>query len=666
MRALKWIVLVVGALIVLVIAALVIIQNFVDVQRFKPEIEKRVSEATGRPFTINGDLDLSLFPWAGVAFSDLHLGNPKGFESKDLLQIRAFEVRVKLLPLISKDIQVSRFVVEGLRVVLEKTKDGRGNWEGLVKGTGEVAPAEKGKAPSEGLPIKALAVGEFAVRDASLLWVDHSKGERKEVSDVTLELTDVSFDKVIRLALSAKLDNKPISLQGKIGPVGSDPGKGIVPLDLVIKALGEVEITIKGNLTDPAALPKYDLLLAIKPFSPKKLLGALNKDMVIRTADPDVLNSLAMSAKVQGDQKSVNLSDGLIILDDSKMILSSSVGDFAGPKASFDLNLDRIDVDRYLPPAAEEKPADAQTPQAVPAVPPKPDYSALRKMVLDGKISIGELKVKGAKVQEVLLKISGRGGLFNLDPLSLKLYQGDLRTTGTLDVRQDSPVSRLTLTAKEISVQPLLKDVLQKDFLAGTAKAVMSLEVKGDEPQAIKQNLNGKGELVFKDGAIVGIDLAGMVRNVNSAFGMEKKPAEKPRTDFSELNAPFSLTNGVFDTPGTTLASPLLRFLATGKADLVQETLDFRVEPKLVKTIVGQGDTEQRAGIMVPVIVEGTFAKPTFRPDLEGMLKKGLEGGLPKPSELEQMLKKREGQKGEGEKAKPSPLDLLRGLPGQK
>jgi AsmA protein len=657
-------VLIAGALIILVIAALVIIPNFVDVQRFKPEIEKRVSEATGRPFTIKGDLDLSLFPWAGVAFSDLHLGNPKGFENQDFVQIRTFEVRVKLMPLISKEIQVSRFVLEGLRVVMEKAKDGRGNWEGLVKTSGKAAPEEKG--PSGGLPIKALAVGEFAVRDASLLWVDHSTGERKEVSDVTLELTDVSFDKVIRLALSAKLDNKPISLQGKIGPVGSDPGKGTVPLDLAIKALGEMEITMKGNLTNPAALPKYDLLLAIKPFSPKKLLGALNKDMVVRTADPGVLNSLALSARVQGDGKSVNLSDGLIILDDSKMILSSSVGDFAGPKASFDLNLDRIDVDRYLPPAADEKPADAQKPRAVTVAPPKPDYSALRKMVLDGKVSIGELKVKGARVQEVLLKISAHGGLFNLDPLSLKLYQGDLHTTGTLDVRQDSPVSRLTLTAKEISVQPLLKDVLQKDFLEGTAKAEISIEAKGDESQAIKQNLNGKGDMVFQDGAIVGIELAGMVRNVKSAFGMEKAPAEKPRTDFSELSAPFIMTNGVFATPGTTLASPLLRLLATGKADLVKETLDFRVEPKLVKTIVGQGDTEQRGGLMVPVIVEGTFVKPTFRPDLEGMLKKGLEGGLPKPSELQQMLKKPEAQKGQEEKAKPSPLDLLRGIPGQK
>jgi AsmA protein len=279
---------------------------------------------------------------------------------------------------------------------------------------------------------------------------------------------------------------------------------------------------------------------------------------------------------------------------------------------------------------------------------------------------MGELKVKGASVQEVLLKVSGKNGLFNLDPLSLKLYQGDLQTVGTLDVRQESPLSSFTLTAKGINVQPLLKDVLRKDFLEGTANAEMNLKVKGDEPQTIKQNLNGKGELVFEDGAIVGIDLAGMVRNVKTAFGMEKMPAEKPRTDFSELNAPFSLTNGVFDTPGTTLASPLLRLLATGKADLVREILDFRVEPKLVKTIVGQGDTEQRGGIMVPVIVEGTFAKPTFRPDLEGMLRKGIEEGLPKPSELEQMLKKRETRKGQEEKSRPSPLDLLKALPGQK
>jgi AsmA protein len=64
---------------------------------------------------------------------------------------------------------------------------------------------------------------------------------------------------------------------------------------------------------------------------------------------------------------------------------------------------------------------------------------------------------------------------------------------------------------------------------------------------------------------------------------------------------------------------------AAGDANLVKETLDFRVEPKVVATIKGQGDTQQRSGLMVPVLVSGTFAKPSFAPDLAGMAKKQLE-----------------------------------------
>ena len=69
--------------------------------------------------------------------------------------------------------------------------------------------------------------------------------------------------------------------------------------------------------------------------------------------------------------------------------------------------------------------------------------------------------------------------------------------------------------------------------------------------------------------------------------------------------------------------------LVKGKADLVKETMNFRVEPKFVGTLKGQGDTEQRSEITVPVLVAGSFSSPNFRPDLEGLLKKKLEMGLP-------------------------------------
>ena len=137
MKAIKWVLIGVVALIVIVIGALLVIPMFVDVQKYKPEIEKQVSQATGCPFSIGGELKLSLFPWAGLAFSDLHLGNPPGFKEKNLLAIQSFDVKVKLMPLLSKDIQVNRFVVEGLKVTLEKNKAGKGNWEAIGQRTRE-------------------------------------------------------------------------------------------------------------------------------------------------------------------------------------------------------------------------------------------------------------------------------------------------------------------------------------------------------------------------------------------------------------------------------------------------------------------------------------------------------------------------------------------------
>jgi AsmA protein len=187
----------------------------------------------------------------------------------------------------------------------------------------------------------------------------------------------------------------------------------------------------------------------------------------------------------------------------------------------------------------------------------------------------------------------------------------------------------------------LLRDVLEKDILEGAANARIKLAMSGDDAALIKKTLDGNGEVRFNDGAIIGIDLAGMVRNVKAAFGLEQKPAQRPRTDFAELNAPFSIKQGNVHTPQTSLKSPLIRVIAAGDANLVKETLDFRVEPKVVGTIKGQGDTSDRAGLMVPVLVTGTFAKPQFRPDLAGVAKKQLQDALQGTEKPEELLDKK-------------------------
>ncbi|MBW1692759.1 MAG: AsmA family protein [Deltaproteobacteria bacterium] len=646
-KAIKWILIISGCLIVMVIAALLLIPKFVNVEKYKPQIEKHIAQATGRTFTVSDDLRLSLFPWASLSFSDLRLGNLPGFEEKDIVTIKSFDVRIKLLPLIFKDVQVKRFILKGLRVVLETKKDGRVNWKfdkkasgGIDKKIPEKTQKQPAAKPMEGFDLKALAVGEFSVTQGSILWLDHAKKERREISDVTLLFKDISLGRPVHLNFSARIDKMPFSLEGNIGPLAEALSMGTVHLDLHAKAFAHLNLSLKGNVEKVTSSPHFDVSLQVSPFSPRKLLTAVGKPLPLATADPKVLNLVSLNASIKGDSKSVSISDGVINMDDSKMNFSVKAGDFSKPNITFNFNLDEIDLDRYLPPPSKKKPEEkdekttiyqeespkGQKPRPKPK---KIDYSPMRRLVLYGSARIGKLKIKKAKIENVDFKIKGKNGIFDLNPLTMTLYQGSIKGKGSLNVQKNVPKTAIKLKAKGVQAGRLFNDVLEKDFLEGALQAQFNLNMKGDDSGLIKKTLNGKGDLLFKDGAIKGIDLAGMIRNVQVAFGLAEKGQEKPRTDFSELHAPFTIKRGLVNAPNTTLTSPLLRILAKGKADLVKESLDFRVEPKFVATIKGQGDTKTRTGVTVPVLVTGSFSSPKFRPDIEAVLKQEIEKSLP-------------------------------------
>jgi hypothetical protein len=62
-------------------------------------------------------------------------------------------------------------------------------------------------------------------------------------------------------------------------------------------------------------------------------------------------------------------------------------------------------------------------------------------------------------------------------------------------------------------------------------------------------------------------------------------------------------------------------------------------------------------------LVTGTFSAPKFRPDLKGMLQKGLEGEIPKPDELKKLLPGESSEKGDTKALEEKAKDLLKGLP---
>lgn len=665
-KAVKWMLVIAGSLVALIVIAVIVLPMVIDVEKFKPQIEQQVAKVTGRTFKLGGDLKPSIFPWIGVRLTDLHLGNPSGFEEKDFVSVASFEVRVKLLPLLSRNIEVKRFVVDKPVIVLEKRKDGKGGWEGLGQPAEKPAATEKETpVPSSTgeLPIKDLLVGEFAITNGLIVWLDQASGTRKEVAEVNLMLTDVSFDKTIGVAFSALADQKPLKLDGTIGPVGTQPGKSPLPVDLSVNLLNELDVKLSGRIDPSGAVPNFDFAVTVPEFSPRKILAQLGQELPFEPADPKVLGAVAVSLNLRGTPQNIVVSDGKLKLDDAQATFSAQASELDKPNLKADLNFDGIDLDRYLPPPTTKEPGAASpgTPSADP-IAKKTDYAQLRRLVLDARFKAGELKAKNARMQNLEVRVSARNGIIQLDPLKLDLYQGSLAGTGTLNVQKDIPATAMALALNGIQAGPLIKDVMAKELIEGTMAADIGLNFTGDSPDSIRQTLGGKGDLRFTDGAIVGIDLASMVRNVKTAFGLAQQPSEKPRTDFAELQLPYTITNGLFKTDASRLASPLLRVLVAGTADLAKETLDFRVEPKFVATIQGQGDTTQRKGILVPVMVSGSFESPTFTPDLKAILEQRIDQSLPDKEALKKMVPtKKEADKLMQEGVK----GLLKGLGNQ-
>lgn len=637
-KFIKYLLFLAGGLAVLVLAAVLIVPKLIDVQKYTPLIEEKAAALTGRPVTLGGELSLSLFPWVGVSVSDFRLGNPEGFEGKDFIVVKSFEAHVKVMPLLSKEVQVDSFVLDGPEIYLEKRKDGRGNWEGLGSAAAK-EPAKKEPAPkSEAgeFALKSIEVGEFSILKGRIRYTDRQQGMAKEISDLTLQLRDVSLERPVELSFSAVLDGKAVTMNGKLGPIGPNPGQGTLPIDLTCTLAEQLAAKITGQVDNPVGALSYNLALDVTQFSPRKLMRALGMEFPVVTSDPAALDAVALGMNVTGGTSNVAISHGNLRLDDSKIDFSGNAKAFSPLNLVFAGSLDAIDLDRYLPPKEQQVKESAGEGAGTTAqsTAQKIDYEPLRKLVLDTKFTIGELKVQGGRMENIQMHLTAQNGIFRLSPLSMDLYQGNISSAATVNVQAKAPVTSIDVKAANVQAGPLLKDFTKKDALEGTLVSDVSLTTRGDTPEIIKNNLNGKGELLFTDGAIVGIDLAGMVRNVQASFGLADSSGEKPRTDFAELRAPFTLKNGLFSTPETSLQSPLIRVTAAGTANLVTEALDMKVRPKFVATLKGQGDTAERSGLMVPVLIKGTFTSPKFSPDLTAL----LEGQLPDAEAIKKAL----------------------------
>jgi AsmA protein len=132
--------------------------------------------------------------------------------------------------------------------------------------------------------------------------------------------------------------------------------------------------------------------------------------------------------------------------------------------------------------------------------------------------------------------------------------------------------------------------------------------------------LAGTASLEFTDGAIRGINIAKMVRNLSSGTLSGWQAGEAEKTDFASFGANFRIAQGKAQTNDLHLNGPLVRMAGAGTIDLPSQTLNFRVDPQVVASLEGQGGKTDLQGLGVPVAVNGPWASPAIYPDIAGIL----------------------------------------------
>lgn len=452
--------------------------------------------------------------------------------------------------------------------------------------------------------------------------------------DGKLNIGSIIYDpyRVTGLNVGIKADGQKLALSGLDVKVDDSRIKGNFAISQFNKPLYTFDIDVDQVDLDKYASSAPAPSKASTPAPSKSdkpldlsALKALNADGSIRVGQLKYGKTKAsnINIKLNANGEKLNLSPVSAKVDDSQINANLGVSQFAQPVFNFDVNIDKLDADRYItksqPAAATPTPKTTQASAETPI-----DLSALKKFNATGKANIGWLKIANVKTENVNIGLNAQNGVVNVAPFAANLYQGSMSGALKVDARA-TPVITFKQAMKNISVGPLLVDAINNDMLAGKGSVDVDVTTQGNTVSALKKSLAGNAALNLADGAVKGIDIAGTVRDLKSKVNILKsKDAlasdKTKKTDFSELTATFNIKNGVAHNDDLEMKAPILRLAkgdSKGDIDIGNEKINYLAKPTIVKSLKGQGgaDLDQLSGLSIPVKITGTFASPQFGMD---------------------------------------------------
>jgi AsmA protein len=409
MRILKYVLLALGALILLAGGLIAYVAATFDPNQYKPQLVQAVKDRTQRTLTLDGDIRLSFWPSIGARIGKASLSERAS--DKEFARIENAHVSLKLLPLLSRQVVADTVRVKGLRANVVKAKDGGTNLDDLT-----------GASPRKDVPVRkdaglAVDIAGIVVEDATVTYTDQAAGATYTLSGLDLRSGRIAPGVPAKIDLSGHAQSKKPSVDLRAvlkTQLTFMPGKSLALqdldldakgaaagiTDLVLRATGGVtadiesgdfgaeklNVSLKGKSGKDALDVKIDAP-KLRLAADKTSGDAVSIELGVKRADLDfrakmtsplagnikaqqlslpqvkasitaggpalpgksIAGELAGAASIDGAKQTAK-ADLAGKIADSRIKAQLSVADFQPLAVSFNLDVDQLDVDNYLAP----------------------------------------------------------------------------------------------------------------------------------------------------------------------------------------------------------------------------------------------------------------------------------------------------------------------------
>jgi AsmA protein len=244
-NALKWI----GIAVVVVVLILFILPFLIPVNKFKPTIEQKASEALGRKVQV-GNLSLSILG-GSVGMDDLSVSDDPKFNPGPFLTAKEVKVGVELIPLIfSKELNVTEIKIVNPQVMMLKEPSGKWNFSSIGGTSAPAAPKPPSGGGTSGMPGGSVSVGKLELQDGQITLGNTNSQKRNVYSKVNLTASEASMNSSFPVSFSMELPGGgTMKIEGKVGPVDQKDA-AFTPQDVKL-TIDNLNLTSTGFL-DPS------------------------------------------------------------------------------------------------------------------------------------------------------------------------------------------------------------------------------------------------------------------------------------------------------------------------------------------------------------------------------------------------------------------------------